>query len=96
MLLITSIYASDVEIKTKPNDWSSLSRKPNLHFLNLKCNSHRALMKYLGGRLKFVRTKAASRWAPHHIANANFSSQENDSFLAKWFVAKFLCTEVML
>ena len=32
MLLITSIYASDVEIKTIPNDSSSLSRKPHLHF----------------------------------------------------------------
>lgn len=48
MFLITSIYASDVEIKTNPSDWSSLNRKPNLHFLGLKCNSHCALMKYFG------------------------------------------------
>jgi hypothetical protein len=32
MLLITSIYTSDVEIKTNPIDSSSLSRKQHLHF----------------------------------------------------------------
>jgi len=90
MLLITSIYASDVEIKKKSQWLVVTQQETTITFLDLNCNSHCTLMKYLG------QTKICANESREPIGATSYCKHKF-LIIRKWlFPCKVVCCKISL